>query len=461
MGFTLASQASAVNNSVTDRGVNGALDPNTIRSMRITRRTFLETAAAGVALSAIGRNAFARQQPSDQIVLGMIGVGGMGTGRLRQFLTHPDVRVGAICDVDTSHIDRAVAEVEKTGGYKPKTFTDFRRLLEDREIDAVAVVTPDHWHAIPAVRAFEAGKDVFVEKPLSYSVAEGRLMADASVKYKRVSQMGNHIHNETPNYRRVVEIVQSGKLGRITRVHCWKTCRTEPHTTDNPPAMPPTLDYDFWLGPAPRRAYEPFRCHNTFRHFWDYSGGTFIDFWCHIVDVAVWAMDLKGPKSVSAVGGRLFLDDPTETPDTMEATLEYPNLLFLFSFRPTPLNGFEHMGHIGCLFEGTEASVVANYEKHEVWAKGVKVEDFPRPDPTIPDSPGHLREFLDAIKSRNLETTCNVRYGHRVTKLGLLSNISFRAGRRVYWDDEHERIVGDDEANRMLKRSFRKPYRFS
>ncbi len=426
----------------------------------VTRRAFLQTATAGVALSAFGRRAFARQAPSDQIVLGMIGVGGMGTGRLRQFLKHPDVRIGAICDVDQSHVDSAVADVEKAGGAKPKTFGDFRKLLEDREIDAVAIVTPDHWHAIPTVRAFEAGKDVFVEKPLSYSVAEGRAMADASLKYKRVSQMGNHIHNDLPNYRRVVEIVQSGKLGRITRVHIWKTCRTEPHTTPNPPARPASLDYDFWLGPAPKREYEPFRAHNTFRHFWDYSGGTFIDFWCHIVDVAVWAMDLKGPKSVSAVGGRLFLTDPTETPDTMEAILEYPGLVVMFSFRPTPLPGFEHIGHLGCLFEGTDASLVANYEQHEVWAKGQKVVDFPRPDPTIPDSPGHLREFLDAIKSRNLETTCNVRYGHRVTKLGLLSNIAFRTGRRIQWDDQQERILDDGQANKMLKREFRKPYRF-
>ena len=428
--------------------------------MHVTRRSFLETAAAaGVALTFTNR-AFARTQPSDQIVLGMIGVGGMGTGRLRQFLDHPDVRIGAICDVDRSHAERAVALVEKFRGYRPKIFGDFRRLLEDREIDAVAVVTPDHWHAIPAVRAFEAGKDVFVEKPLSYSVAEGRAMADASLEHKRVSQMGNHIHNDLPNYRRVVELVQSGKLGRITRVHIWKTCQTEPHTTRNPPTRPAELDYDFWLGPAPKREYEPFRSHITFRHFWDYSGGTFIDFWCHIADVAVWALDLKGPKSVSAVGGRLFLNDPTETPDTMEAVLEYPGLVFMFSFRPTPLPGFDHMGHLGCLFEGTEASLVANYDRHEVWAKGAKVEDFPRPDPTIPDSPGHLREFLDAIKSRNLETTCNVRYGHRLTKLGLLSNIAYRTGRRIYWDDERDRIVGDDDASRLLSRKFRKPYKF-
>ena len=427
----------------------------------LTRRSFLQTAAASAAAAAFGRRMFAQTQPSDQIVIGMIGVGGMGMGRLRGFLEHPDVRIGAICDVDSSHADRAAAIVEKVRGQKPKTFGDFRLLLEDREIDAVAVVTPDHWHAIPTVRAFEAGKDVFVEKPLSYSVAEGRAMADASAEYKRVSQMGNHIHNDLPNYRRVVELVQSGKLGRITRVQCWRTSRTEAHTTSNPPVKPAELDYDFWLGPAPTRPYDPFRSHGTFRHFWDYSGGTFIDFWCHIVDLPVWALDLKAPQSFAAVGGRFFLNDPTETPDTLEAVLDYPNLVLTFSFRPTPLPGFDHMGSIGCLFEGTEASVVANYERHEVWAKGKKIEDFTRPDPSIPDSPGHLREFLDAIKSRNLDTTCNVRYGHRLTKLGLLSNISFRTGRRIYWDDERERILDDGDASKLLKRNFRKPYRFS
>ncbi len=174
-------------------------------------------------MSALNWRVLARQRPNDQIVLGMIGVGGQGTSRLRQFLSQPDVRIGAICDVDRAHTDRAVAEVEKAGGHKPKAFADFRRVLEDPEIDAVAIVTPDHWHALATVRAFEAGKDVFVEKPLSYSVAEGRMMAEGSLKYKRVTQMGNHIHNDLPNYRRVVELVQSGKLGRITRAHCWKT----------------------------------------------------------------------------------------------------------------------------------------------------------------------------------------------------------------------------------------------
>lgn len=282
-------------------------------------------------------------------------------------------------------------------------------------------------------------------------------MADASSAHRRVTQMGNHIHNTGRNYRSVVELVRSGSLGRIDRVTCWRTWDSA-LTNEEPATRPAELDYDFWLGPAPKRAYEPLRSHRTFRNFWDYSGGTFIDFWCHIMDVAVWALDLKAPCSVSAMGGRFVVNDSTETPDTMEAMLEYPNLLVSFSLRPAPPPGFAHMGGIGCIFEGTEGTLVTNYGKHELWVKGKLVEDFPRPAPSIPDSPGHLREFLDGIKSRNLETTCNVRYGHRLTKLGLISNIAYRTGRRLQWDDTRERFVDDGDANKYLSRKFRKPY---
>lgn len=422
----------------------------------VSRRVFLGTAAA--LATTLHRRTWARQAPSDQVVVGCIGVGGMGSGRLRELMKHPDVRIGAICDVDTRHLDRAIAAVQRERGDTPKSFKDFRRLLEDREIDAVTVVTPDHWHAIPTIRAFEAGKDVFVEKPLSYSVSEGRAMADASLQHGRVSQMGNHIHNTGGNYRRVVELVRSGALGRITRVQCWVRFDPSAMSNNQPTAPPPELDYDFWLGPAPRRPYHPLRSHFTYRHFWDYSGGTFIDFWCHIVDVAVWALDLPGPRSVSAIGGRFFLDDETETPDTLDATLEYPGLLFTYSLRNAALPGWAHMGHIGCVFEGTDATLVTNYGTHEVWVRGKKVEDFPRPARTIADSPGHIREFLDAIKARTLETTCNVRYGHRLTKLGLLANISYRTGRRLQWDDTRERILDDGAANQHLSRKYRKPY---
>jgi len=425
----------------------------------VSRRTFVASVAAAGAVAALGRPAFAaNQSPNNQIVLGMIGVGGQGTGRLKEFLKFPDVRVAAICDVDQRHADRAVEIVRDASGQAPQKFGDFRRLLEMKELDAVAVVTPDHWHAIPTVQAFEAGKDVFVEKPLSYSVAEGRAMADASLNHKRVTQMGNHIHNDYPNYRRVVELVRSGKLGKITRVHAWKSSPMKPYTTTEPPTLPPGFDYDFWLGPAPKHAYDPLRSHFYFRYFWDYSGGMFIDFWCHISDVVYWALDLKAPLSVSSAGGKYFIQDETETPDTIDAVLEFPEFLYTFSLRPSPLPGFEHMGSIGALFEGTEASLVTNYTRNEVWVGGKRVDDFPRPAPTIPDSPGHLREFLDAIKTRNLDTTCNVRYGNKLSKAGLLANIAYRTGDRLHWDDTRERFTGNKKADHSLHRHFRKPW---
>src|SRR5258708_5884921 len=314
----------------------------------MNRRTFVGSMGVGAALSALSRPALAAKGPNDQVVRGMMGVGNQGKSRRGEFLKQPDVRIGGFWDGDKRHLDRAIALVEQQKGYKPQGFGDCRRLLDVQEIDAVAIVTPDHWHAIPTVSAFEAGKDVFVEKPLSYSVGEGRAMADASLNHARVSQMGNHIHNTTGNYRRVVELVQSGKLGKITRVHLWKTSPTRNIQAREPDTLRAELDYDFGLGRAPKRPCEPLRSHGTFRQFWDYSGGTFIDFWCHISDVAFWALGLKAPTHVSAAGGRFVLTDKTEAPDTMEAILEFPNLLYIYSFRPTPLPGFRHMGHIGC-----------------------------------------------------------------------------------------------------------------
>jgi predicted dehydrogenase len=426
----------------------------------ISRRAFLRNSGAGLlGLTALNHRSASRAfaatgvRPNDRIIVGMIGVGAHGKGRLREFLRHEDVEIGAICDVDSRHVDEAIAMVRQARDHAPRVFRDFRHMLEDPEIDAVAVITPDHWHALPTVRACEAGKDVFVEKPLSFSVAEGRAMVQAAERYGRVTQMGNHIHNDLPNYRRVVERIRSGQLGKITRVQLWKASTLPDRGT--PPDMPPPpeLDYDLWLGTAPRRPYNPLRSHLSWRYFWDYSGGEFIDFWCHISDVAFWALDLKAPETISAIGGRYHLADGTETPDSLEAQLSFPGLNYVFRLHPRPLPGFEHMGQIGCVFEGTDATLVTAYGRHEVYVAGEKVEEMPEPVFRIPDSPGHIREFLDAVKTRNLDTTCNVRYGHQLTKPGLLANIALRTGTTVRWDDERETIVGNAEAQAMLERS--------
>ncbi len=438
---------------------------------RQSRRAFLKQAAAGAAgLSLAGCGLFRGGTapaveatvipvaPSDRIVLGMIGVGSMGTNRLREFLGQADVEIGAICDVDANHREAASRIVRDARGSQIPVFNDYRRLLELPDIDAVAVVTPDHWHSIPFVHACEAGKDVFVEKPLSYSVAEGRAMVDAARRHGRVSQMGNHIHNDLPNYRRVVERIKSGQLGRVTHVQLWKTSNIEGrgHPPDSDP--PPGLDYDFWLGPAPKRPYNPLRSHGTFRHFWDYSGGTFIDFWCHIADIAFWALDLPAPLRVSATGGRFFLTDATETPDTLHATFEFPEVLMSFLLHPKPPAGLEHMGGIGAVFVGEDATLVTNYSDHQVYVDGRRIEDFPAPSMHIPDSPGHLREFIDAVKTRELETTCNVEYGHRLSKVGLLANIAYRTGSTLQWDDARETIPNNPEARSLLAREGREPW---
>ena len=441
------------------------------KSSRHSRRVFVKRAAAAVAgLAFAGGCRSAGPEvapavigtggisPNDRIVVGLIGAGGMGKNRLRGFLDHADVEIGAVCDVDARHMAEAANMVWDRRGREVPGHKDFRRLLEMPDLDAVVVTTPDHWHAIPTVRACEAGKDVFVEKPLSYSVAEGRAIAEAAATYGRVTQMGNHIHNDLPNYRRVVERIKSGQLGRITRVDLWKTSNIEDrgNPPDQPP--PPELDYEFWLGPAPRRPYNPLRSHGTFRHFWDYSGGTFIDFWCHIADVAYWALDLRAPTKVSATGGRYYTDDATETPDTVHATFEYPSLLMTYTLHPKPMPGYEHMGSIGAVFVGEDATLVTNYGQHEVYVDGRLVPDFPRPPVHIPDSPGHLREFIDAVKQRNPDTTCNVQYGHRLTKAGLLANIAYRTESTIRWDDAREEIVDDPAANSLLSRVARPPW---
>jgi predicted dehydrogenase len=430
--------------------------------MQSNRREFLiETAAAAAALGFAGRNARAQTSPgaNERINMGFIGLGGMGSGRLEQFMEHPDVNVTALCDVDESHLRNAVGMVDKTRGKRPPTFHDFRKLLEQKDVDAVCVATPDHWHALPTILACKAGKDVFCEKPLCYSIGEGRAMVAAVTVNKRITQLGNHIHNDYPNYRRAVELVRSGLLGKIDRVSCW--IKSENKGMGRPPdgAPPKDLDYEFWLGPAPKRPYNPNRSHGTFRYFWDYSGGVFADFWCHITDVAYWALDLQAPTSVVTLGNR-NLDDNGETPNQMEVVYEYPSgPMLTWTVGPNGFPGFEDH-NIGCLFQGSEGTLLVDYTSHQLFVKGKPVTDFARPPQTIPDSPGHLREFLDSIKSRKL-TTCNVEYAHRLTKGALLGNIAYRTGRRLRWDDAQEHIIGDSEARRLVTRRYRKPWKLA
>lgn len=412
------------------------------------------------AIAVLGSAALAA--PNDRINVGFIGVGGMGTSRLQGFLKHADVNPVAICDLDSTRIDKAVEYVKKVrpDAPAPQTFKDFRKLIALKEVDAVCIATPDHWHAMPALQAANAGKDFFVEKPLSYSIGEGRAMVKAARANNRVSQMGNHIHNDLHNYRRVVELVRSGIIGKVSRVEVWKTSETKGLGKPADTAPPSTLDYETWLGPAPRRPYNPNRSHFNFRYFWDYSGGMFIDFWCHITDVVYWALDLKAPLHVAAMGRRELADDNAETPNYMELQYEFPGgINMLWNLNPQAPPAFENW-QIGAAFQGPGGTIVTNYGEHKLFVKGKEVTDFQRPQPSIPNSPGHIREFLDSVKSRKL-TTCDVEYAHRLNKGGLLGNIAYRTGKRIEWDDAKEQIVNDKAAQRYVTRPYRKPWKLS
>lgn len=422
----------------------------------MTRRDLLLASASAPAFFRSGLAA-----PGDRINVGFIGVGGMGMARLRGFLKHADMNPVAVCDLDSTRVDKAVEFIatERPGSEKPKTFKDYRTLLADKSIDAVCIATPDHWHALPALQACQAGKDVFVEKPLSYSIGEGRAMLNAARAAKRITQMGNHIHNDLPNYRRVVELVKSGILGKVSRVQVWKGSTSKGIGAPADTTPPATFDYDFWLGPAPKRAYNPNRAHFNYRFFWDYSGGDFIDFWCHITDVVYWALDLHAPRFIAAAGRRELTDDNAETPNYLEVQYEFPGLNLVWSLNPQGPPGLENWS-IGAAFQGSEGTLITNYSEHKLFVKGKEVTGFQRPEPTIPDSPGHLREFLDSVKSRKL-TTCDLEYAHRLNKGGLLGNIALRTGRRIHWDNDAEKILGDKAAQQMVTRRYRKPWKLA
>ena len=306
------------------------------------RRKFLTAAAAGAA--SYERIAGA----NERITGGLIGAGAQGRAVWGRFLKQPGVNPGAVCDVYRPHLAKAAAMSEG----RARTYKDFRRLLEQKDIDAVIVATPDHWHALPTILACQAGKDVYVEKPLSLTVREGRAMVNAARKYKRVVQTGSQ-QRSGAHYARAVEIVRSGSLGTIAHVTASHIRNSMPgfgRFPDSDP--PPELDWDMWLGPAPYRPYNKLRCIYSFRWFWDYSGGQMTNWGAHNLDIARWAMNVRAPLSVAAFGGRYAIEDGGETPDVQEVIYRFPGFVLTWSVRE--MNG---MSKGGFEFHGTKGNL--------------------------------------------------------------------------------------------------------
>lgn len=395
-----------------------------------------------------------RVAASDRVRIALVGLGWMGTEHLKWFAALPDVEIVALCDVDQNHLDTAMKTLSTLQPQsKAQAYRDFRRVLDRKDIDAISCATPDHWHAQIASLAFEAGKDVYGEKPLSYDVGEGQKMLKSLKRHNRIFQMGTQIH-AGDNYHRVVEIIRSGALGKINTVRLWKTGAPPDLGPPQIQAPPSSLDWDMWLGPAPFTDYTPQRCHFTYRYFLDYSGGVFADFWCHIADVVYWSIDPKGLKTIEARG-----EAPkgfNDAPEWLDVDYEFEDLKLYWTHKPPDVPGAAER-HIGAYFEGEKGTLLCDYESRLITINGETVTDLPNIPITLERSPGHQQNFIDAVKSRK-QPESNLEYARRMTVPMHLGLISYRLKRKLTWNSEKEKFVDDKEANGFLHREYRKKW---
>lgn len=412
----------------------------------------------------------------------MIGVGSMGTQNLRDFLDNADVNVVAICDVYKTNADKGIS---LTGG-KAKYYLDYRRLLDDRDVQAVVISTPEHWHAIMCIDACDAGKDVYVEKPASHHIRDGRLMVEAARRNNRVVQVGTQQRSGS-HFQRAVKYVQEGRIGTVHYATCWNHSRGNiggrPPVTGGPPA---DLDYDLWLGPAAKFPYDEVWNLGR-RHYWDFSGGMLTEWGTHLVDIVLWAMNAQTPQSAVAEGG-MYPRKDGQIPDTLQVTYNYPDFLLHYSvlhhnsYGPNGDAGAGSYGSYGIQFQGTKGTLFVDRTGFRITPQPIRNQEPNRPPaPALgiyERRPGfyftteilaehadysvlhwpHVRNFLDCLKSRK-RPIADIEAGHHANTTCRLGNIAYRLGRRVRWDSAKEQVIDDSEANKLAIGTYREPWK--
>ena len=456
-----------------------------------TRRRFLSkaartAAAAGGAVTAAAFGAVApapairegRTAPSETVVLSVIGCGGRGSTLARDFVARGDVEIACACDPDLRRAASLSRELREKTGKAPAAVQDYRKALEDRSVDAVIVATPDHWHALATVAACQAGKDVYVEKPASYSIWEGRKMVEAARKYGRVVQVGTQ-NRSAPEVIEAVEYVRSGALGKVhfARVENLKSGGPF-HAPKDGGGPPEGVDYDLWLGPAPARPFNAGHFHGGWYYFFAYCGGDMGNDSSHQLDIARWVLGRRYPRTVYATGGNLAFRDDRDVPDTQVAVFEFDDDLVvsfeltqwapymdkiagdvrqgdLFPHWPQCATRIELYGTKGLMVLGRHGGGWQVFEKAETVSRAGKV--VAQRHGRIPD-PAHKENFIQCVRTRE-RPNADIEEGHVSAVLSHLGNIAYRVGsRKLVFDGAAERFVGDEEANRLLKREFRAPY---
>ena len=401
--------------------------------------------------------------PSDKIRVGAIGCKGMGSSDINSMLKLPEVDIVALCDVDDSVLRNRNSDLKKANRKEVPTFKDFRKLLENKDIDAVIIATPDHWHALPMIAACQAGKDVYVEKPVGRTIEECNAMLAAARKYERVVQVGQWQRSHQ-HWQDAIDFVQSGKLGKIRLVKTWayqgwmKTLTAKPDT-----AVPKGVDYDMWLGPAPKRPFNENRFHFNFRWYWDYAGGLMTDWGVHIIDMGLAGMKAQGPKSVMSSGG-LFqsAENVMETPDTLQAIYEFDGYTMIWE-HANGIDGGPYGRDHGVAFIGNNGTLVVDRGGWEViaekdrtsWAetKGMKMEAVPLIKSVGSGLDFHTRNFIDCMKSR-AKPNCDIAIAQNTALNASLGNIAFRSNRKIFWDAAKQEIINDKDAQLLTLANY-------
>ena len=431
----------------------------------MNRRHFLmSSVAAGTA----ALRASSLASPNDTIRIACVGVRGQGRAHISHYAKMNNVEIAAICDIDESILNARLADVEKLGKKRPAGYFDIRKLLEDKSIDAISIATPNHNHTLQVVWACQAGKDVYVEKPCSHDMFEAKQVVAAAQKYNRLVQHGTNCRSGIA--REAVQKLREGVIGDIymARGLCFKWRDTIGRKPVEP--VPPGVHYDLWLGPAPEHAFTRNRFHYNWHWFWDYGNGDIGNQGIHQVDVARWGLGVKYPTKVSAMGGHFMFDDDQETPNTLAATFEFNDggkkKFMVFEVRHWITNheaGINATGPgkeintVGDIFYGSKGYMVVTDEDHATYYTFLGREQ--QPGPSGHDQGNNWANFIEALRTRkHSDLNAPIEEGAISTTLVHLANISYRLGRTLNFDADSYSCVGDEEANAMFHRNYRKPF---
>ncbi|MCU0352222.1 MAG: Gfo/Idh/MocA family oxidoreductase [Cytophagales bacterium] len=405
-----------------------------------------------------------RVSPNDRLQVGLIGGNGMGWVNLTSHLKLAEVDCTALCDVDDNVLNKRAAELEKASGKKATLYKDYRKLLEDKALDAVIIGTPDHWHCLQTIHALEAGKHVYVEKPLASSIGECQAMVAAQRRYGKVVQVGQW-QRSNKHWQEAIAYVHEGKLGRVRAAKSWIYVGWKSKLPVKPDeAVPAGLDYDLWLGPAPKRPFNPNRFHGSFRYFWDYAGGLMTDWGVHLLDMALHGMKAGVPKSVMSIGGKYaFPEDAMQTPDTQTAVYDYGDFMLAWEHTvgiQTAPYGRAH----GVAFIGENGTLVVDRDQWMVLpepdGKRYRTESVPVQKSSDNGLDNHTANFVDCIKNPGKTPNCSIETGSLAAVVSHMGNVAYRTGRKVYWDDVKKQFGNDKEANALLTATYREPWKF-